>query len=97
MKDKAISVKVGAADNNLARGVHILHELSYSFINVSASKNERYIKGGSSGFLLKSSGWSSLSVIRYHTVIHQALKYTMKTDLAAQNVAIKKGRPLKEK
>lgn len=29
------------------------------------------------------------SVIHYHAVIHQALKYAMKTDLVAQNVAMK--------
>ena len=29
------------------------------------------------------------SVIHYHAVIHQALKYAMKTDLVPQNVAMK--------
>lgn len=33
------------------------------------------------------------SVIHYHAVIHQALKYAMKTDLAPQNVAMKVDRP----
>ena len=35
------------------------------------------------------------SVIHYHAVIHQALKYAMKTDLVAQNVAVKVDRPKK--
>ena len=35
------------------------------------------------------------SVIHYHAVIHQALKYAMKTDLVAQNVAMKVDRPKK--
>ena len=35
------------------------------------------------------------SVIHYHAVIHQALKYAMKTDLVAQNVAMKVERPKK--
>ena len=35
------------------------------------------------------------SVIHYHAVIHQALKYAMKTDLVAQNVAMKADRPKK--
>ena len=30
MKDKASSVKVGVADNNLTRGGHILHEQEYN-------------------------------------------------------------------
>ena len=34
-------------------------------------------------------------VIHYHAVIHQALKYTMKTDLVTQNVAMKVDRPKK--
>ena len=34
-------------------------------------------------------------VIHYHAVIHQALKYAMKTDLVPQNVAIKVDRPKK--
>ncbi|WP_324612456.1 tyrosine-type recombinase/integrase [Massiliimalia timonensis] len=33
------------------------------------------------------------SVIHYHAVIHQALKYAMKTDLVTQNVAMKVDRP----
>ena len=32
-------------------------------------------------------------VIHYHAVIHQALKYAMKTDLVTQNVAMKVDRP----
>ena len=35
------------------------------------------------------------SVIHYHDVIHQALKYAMKTDLVPQNVAMKVDRPKK--
>ena len=35
------------------------------------------------------------SVIHYHAVIHQALKYAMKTDLVAQNMAMKVDRPKK--
>ena len=35
------------------------------------------------------------SVIHYHAVIHQALKYALKTDLVAQNVAMKVDRPKK--
>ena len=35
------------------------------------------------------------SVIHYHAVIHQALKYAMKTDLVAQNVAMKVDCPKK--
>ena len=35
------------------------------------------------------------SVIHYHAVIHQALKYAMKTDLVPQNVAMKVDRPRK--
>ena len=35
------------------------------------------------------------SVIHYHAVIHQALKYAMKTDLVTQNVAMKVDRPKK--
>lgn len=35
------------------------------------------------------------SVIHYHAVIHQALKYAMKTDLVVQNVAMKVDRPKK--
>ena len=35
------------------------------------------------------------SVIHYHAVIHQALKYAMKTDLVPQNVALKVDRPKK--
>ncbi len=35
------------------------------------------------------------SVIHYHAVIHQALKYAMKTDLITQNVAMKVDRPKK--
>ena len=35
------------------------------------------------------------SVIHYHAVIHQALKYAMKTDLVPQNVAMKVDRPKK--
>lgn len=35
------------------------------------------------------------SVIHYHAVIHQALKYAMKTDLVPQNVAVKVDRPKK--
>lgn len=35
------------------------------------------------------------SVIHYHAVIHQALKYALKTDLVAQNVATKVDRPKK--
>lgn len=35
------------------------------------------------------------SVIHYHAVIYQALKYAMKTDLVAQNVAMKVDRPKK--
>ena len=35
------------------------------------------------------------SVIHYHAVIHQALKYAMKTDLVTQNVAMKVDRPEK--
>ena len=35
------------------------------------------------------------SVIHYHAVIHQALKYAMKTDLVSQNVAMKVDRPKK--
>ena len=31
--------------------------------------------------------------IHYHAVIHQALKYAMKTDLVTQNVAMKVDRP----
>ena len=30
MKDKASSVKVGVADNNVTRGGHILHEQEYN-------------------------------------------------------------------
>ena len=37
----------------------------------------------------------SNSVIHYHAVIHQVLKYAMKTDLVAQNVAMKVDRPKK--
>ena len=33
------------------------------------------------------------SVIHYHAVIHQALKYAMKTDMISQNVAMKVDRP----
>ena len=35
------------------------------------------------------------SVIHYHAVIHQALKYAMKTDMVPQNVAMKVDRPKK--
>ena len=35
------------------------------------------------------------SVIHYHAVIHQALKYAMKTDLVPQNVAMKVDGPKK--
>ena len=35
------------------------------------------------------------SVINHHAVIHQALKYAMKTDLVVLNVAIKVDRPKK--
>lgn len=35
------------------------------------------------------------SVIHYHAVIHQALKYALKTDLVSQNVALKVDRPKK--
>lgn len=35
------------------------------------------------------------SVIHYHAVIHQALKYAMKTDLVQRNVAMKVDRPRK--
>ena len=35
------------------------------------------------------------SVIHYHAVIHQALKYAMKTDLVTQNVAMQVDRPKK--
>lgn len=35
------------------------------------------------------------SVIHYHVVIHQALKYALKTDLVTQNVAEKVDRPKK--
>ncbi len=35
------------------------------------------------------------SVIHYHAVIHQALKYALKTDLVTQNVAMKVDRPKK--
>ena len=35
------------------------------------------------------------SVIHYHAVIHQALKYAMKTDLVPQNVAMKVDHPKK--
>ena len=35
------------------------------------------------------------SVIHYHAVIHQALKYAMKTDMIPQNVAEKVDRPRK--
>ena len=35
------------------------------------------------------------TVIHYHAVIHQALKYAMKTDLVTQNVAMKVDRPKK--
>lgn len=35
------------------------------------------------------------SVIHYHAVIHQALKYAMKTDMISQNVAVKVDRPRK--
>ncbi|MEY8574875.1 tyrosine-type recombinase/integrase [Oscillospiraceae bacterium 21-37] len=35
------------------------------------------------------------SVIHYHAVIYQALKYAMKTDLVTQNVAMKVDRPKK--
>ena len=35
------------------------------------------------------------SVIHYHAVIHQALKYALKTDLVSQNVAVKVDRPKK--
>lgn len=35
------------------------------------------------------------SVIHYHAVIYQALKYAMKTDMVPQNVAMKGGRPRK--
>ena len=35
------------------------------------------------------------SVIHYHAVIHQTLKYAMKTDLVPQNVAMKVDRPRK--
>lgn len=35
------------------------------------------------------------SVIHFHAVIHQALKYAMKTDLVPQNVAMKVDRPKK--
>ena len=37
----------------------------------------------------------SNTVIHYHAVIHQALKYAMKTDLVTQNVAMKVDRPKK--
>ena len=35
------------------------------------------------------------SVIHYHAVIYQALKYAMKTDMVPQNVAMKVDRPRK--
>ncbi len=35
------------------------------------------------------------SVIHYHAIIHQALKYALKTDLVSQNVAVKVDRPKK--
>lgn len=35
------------------------------------------------------------SVIHYHAIIHQALKYALKTDLVSQNVALKVDRPKK--
>lgn len=35
------------------------------------------------------------SVIHYHAIIHQVLKYSMKTDLVTQNVAMKVDRPKK--
>ncbi len=35
------------------------------------------------------------SMIHYHAVIHQALKYAMKTDMVPQNVAMKVDRPRK--
>lgn len=35
------------------------------------------------------------SVIHYHAIIHQALKYALKTDLVSQNVALKVDRPRK--
>lgn len=38
---------------------------------------------------------SANSVIHYHAVIYQALKYAMKTDLVTQNVAMKVDRPKK--
>ena len=38
---------------------------------------------------------SANSVIHYHAIIHQALKYAMKTDLVPQNVAMKVDRPKK--
>ena len=41
MKDKASSVKVGVADNNLTRGGHILHEQEYNTRHgISAIPNE---------------------------------------------------------
>ena len=41
MKDRASSVKVGAVDNNLTRGGHILHEQEYNTGHgVSAIPNE---------------------------------------------------------
>lgn len=39
---------------------------------------------------------SANSVIHYHAVIFQALKYAMKTDMVAQNVAMKVDRPRKQ-
>lgn len=39
---------------------------------------------------------SANSVIHYHAVIYQSLKYAMKTDMVPQNVAMKVDRPRKE-
>ena len=39
---------------------------------------------------------SANSVIHYHAVIYQALKYAMKTDMGPQNVAMKVDRPRKQ-
>lgn len=39
---------------------------------------------------------SANSVIHYHAVIYQALKYAMKTDMVPQNVAMKVDRPRKQ-
>ena len=42
MKNKASSVKVGVADNNLTRGGHILHEQKYNTGHgISAIPNKR--------------------------------------------------------